>query len=188
MKPILRVVAGNIFQKKLLETASELVAAAVNRALTDVERGQQLVLGATTEIAESFLSIEATIQEYRQRLEVLSNLMQSLESDELEAVSETVRYALTEQIEATNILLEGVENRVSQAMRALQFEDMTSQILTAALGHLARLAEVFQVAQQRSNRDGEEIIQGLHQVIEDFQGSNDIPQQSTMTPGKSKVF
>lgn len=176
----------------VLRAASDLVAGGVELSLTEVEQVEQLIRSSTAEIAESFLAVEALTREQRGRLAqaaevVTSALPPDLLEREAEAV-EVLRFALEEQLEISTTLVQAVEERVSATMRALQFEDLSTQVLTGALARLARLAETFQsLTQAETSAEGSvvERIQRARRALDDDSG---VPVQRDLRPGGGRVF
>lgn len=137
----------------LLIAARDLVAFAVENALERVERVDDIMRGATAELAESLLAIETAASE--------SN--------------------------PPEVLKPIVDERVSTSMRALQFEDICTQILSGTLADLARLAEGFEalvvVEDQRP------VAQRLDALKTKLAASlSKVPDQTDVEEGESLLF
>ena len=90
-----------------------------------------------------------------------------------------------------DVLLETISTNVSEAMRALQFEDMVSQILTATIQRIDRIGEIsvqaVNVVGRGHNGDRvgplQEIVNGLHAL-----GERLAVQQQSMEQGSVELF
>lgn len=171
---------------RLLEGAGQLVARTVDIGLKDLERIESLLKQASSELTDSFLTIEKTVETYGHHLDSARELLAKV-VDSGEDLPPAL-LDLVEELEAASAAGVTVEQHSSVVMRALQFEDITTQILSATLARFGRLSENMEAVVARHGDNVDAIVETLEKMAADDQLHVHTPNQEDLSPSDGLLF
>jgi methyl-accepting chemotaxis protein len=154
-------------QQKMMAQLRELIGREVGGARNEIARTCELVREAVRKLGTSFADMEA---QSRRQSAAVGALVEKMSRELAAGAPAPGASALLPQVAAVDQALaegmklvgecgEQIQASVATAVRSLQFEDIATQALTAANGHLERL--------QAINRDATALHDDLARAAED---------------------